>query len=235
MTGRMGDAKRFPLLLGGPRSRADRVQDGERCEQARDDTDEHRGACADERDESDREQRAADRTEVVHRPLESVSTAVRLGRDDIGEQRVARRDAQPTRRPSGRAQDTDLPGRGCDPDQRREDGGRRVAPERGAAPPIGVVRECTAAEAGDAGAAVGDPLDQSERGCGRAERRAQEGGQQRGWHLVTKIGQEAGAPDPGNTVSEPAALGCARHRARAHLSSLRGPPRQRAASNRASF
>jgi len=139
------DAKRLPLLLGGPRSRADRVEDRERREQARDDAHEHRVACAGERHESERKQRAADRAKVVHRPLEAVGAPIRLGRHDIGEQRVARRDAQPTRRPSGCPQNTDLPGCGCDTDQRREDCGRGVAAERGAAAAIGVVRERAAA------------------------------------------------------------------------------------------
>ena len=62
----------------------DRVHDRKRREQARDDRYQDRGANADDRDEREREQRAEDRAEVVHRPLEPVRAAVDARRHDVG-------------------------------------------------------------------------------------------------------------------------------------------------------
>jgi hypothetical protein len=111
----------------------------------------------------------------------------------------------------------------CNADERREDGRRDVAAERGAATTIAVVGERAAAQAGDAGAAIGDPFDQTKRSRGRTERRGHEGLQKGRWHLITKIGEKAGATDAGNTASEPAPLGWVGHEVCAHLASLRAP------------
>ena len=52
-------------------------------------------AGADKRNERDREQRPADRAEVVHRAFEPVRATVGLRRHDVSEECVSRRDAQP--------------------------------------------------------------------------------------------------------------------------------------------
>ena len=52
-------------------------------------------ADADGGDERDGEQRAEDGSEVVHGALEAVGAAVGAGWDDVGEQGVAGRHAQP--------------------------------------------------------------------------------------------------------------------------------------------
>ena len=96
---------------------SDRVDDCECGEQAGDDREQDRGAHADQADEREREQRAADRAEVVHRAFESVRAAVDGGRDDVCEQRVARRDAESAGGPRAGAQDRDLPDGGGGADQ----------------------------------------------------------------------------------------------------------------------
>ena len=185
---------------------ADRVDDRERREEAGDDADEHRGADADERDEEAREERAADRAEVVHHPLEPVRLPVDVLRDDVGEERVACRHAEPSRRPGSGAEDADLPDPGRDADQRREDGGRGVAADRASPAPLGVVGKRAAGEACDTGAAVGDPLDQPERTRGRAERRRQEAREKRRRDLVPDVGEETRASDAGDTAGQPRPL-----------------------------
>ena len=106
------------MRTGGARARsgcggvADGVDDRGGGEQAGDDRQADRGADADERDQGEREQRADDRAEVVHRPLEPVGAAVGLGGDDVGQQRVAGGYPEPARGPGAGAQHADLPGAG---------------------------------------------------------------------------------------------------------------------------
>ena len=98
------DADRLVLADGELRGVADGVDDRQSGEQPGDDREQDRGAHADQADEPDREQWPADRAEVVHRALEPVGAAVGGGGDDVGQQRVARRDAQPSGRPRAGAQ-----------------------------------------------------------------------------------------------------------------------------------
>jgi hypothetical protein len=71
-----------------PRGGADGVNDCGHREQTGNDREEDRTADSDERDEGEREQRPADRAEVVHRPLVPVGTPERTRRHHIGKERV---------------------------------------------------------------------------------------------------------------------------------------------------
>ena len=186
---------------------ADRVDDRERGEQAGDDREQDRGAHADQPDERDREQRAADRAEVVHRALEPVGAAVDGGGDDVGEQRVAGRDAQPAGGPRAGAQDR-RPARRW---WRRRSGRRgprwwRSRRPRSSAGARGIVGRGATGEVRGAREAVGDPLDHPERRGGRVQRARQQAGQQRGRDLVPEIGEQAGDADPANARCQPAGL-----------------------------
>jgi hypothetical protein len=95
----------------------DGVDDRQSGEQAGDDRQQDRRAHPDRSDEGERDQWAADRAEVVHRALEAVGAPVGAGRHDLGQERVARGDAQAACRPGGGAQHPDLPDASRDADQ----------------------------------------------------------------------------------------------------------------------
>ena len=82
---------------------------------------------ADDGDECERQQGPADRTEVVHRPFEAVGPAIGACRDDVGQERVPSRNADPSRHPGSGAEDADLQGSSREADRRGEDRRRRVA------------------------------------------------------------------------------------------------------------
>ena len=68
-------------------------------------------------DQTEGEQRADDRAEVVHGPFEAVGPAVCGGGYDVGQQGVAGRDAEAARGPRTRSQQRNLPDLGGDADQ----------------------------------------------------------------------------------------------------------------------
>ncbi|MDX6718449.1 MAG: hypothetical protein QOJ63_703 [Solirubrobacteraceae bacterium] len=183
------DAQRAALLDARARRAADRVQDRRDREQARNDRQLDRSPHAARGDERERQQRAADGAQVVHRALEAVGAPVRGGRHDVRQQRVARRDAQPARCPRAGAQHPHLPRRGGRADQARQHRGRRVAADGGGLPSLRIVGERAAREARGAGEAVRDTLDDAERRGGCAERARQQARQQRRRDLVAEVGQ----------------------------------------------
>ena len=119
----------------------------ERREQTRHDRDEHRRAHVEDRDQRDREQGTHDRAEVVRRALEPVGPPVRLGRHDVGEDRVAARTAHPARSPGAGSQHEHLPRRRREPDAAREHRGRHVAADRDLRAALRVVGERAAGRA----------------------------------------------------------------------------------------
>jgi hypothetical protein len=158
----------FALLRS--RDVADGVDDRRDGEKAGDDGEEDGCADAHRSDQGEREQRAADRAEVVHRALEPVRAPVRTWRHDVGQQRVADRNSKPPRRPRPGTQHPDLPRRSGDTNKARQHGRGGVAADRGRAPAVRVVGERAAREPRGAREAVGDALDGAERSGGRAER-----------------------------------------------------------------
>ena len=99
-------------------------------------------------------------------PARSRRRARRRSGDDVGQQRVARRDAQAARGPGAGAQDGDLPGRRGDADQAGQHRRGGVAADRGRPAPVRVVGERTAAEPRRARQAVGDALDHPSAAAG---------------------------------------------------------------------
>ena len=153
------------MLTDGRQGRmADRVDDRDRGEKTRDDREQDRGAHADQSDERDREQRATDRAEVVHRALETVGAAIDRGRDYVGEQRVARRDPQPARRPGTRAQHCHLPCGAGSADQPGEHRRGRVAADRDRASAARVIGKRAATEPSSPSQTICDPLNHPKRG-----------------------------------------------------------------------
>ena len=174
------------------------VDDRQRRQEARHDREQDRRAHVERSHEGERERRPCHSTEVVHHPLESVSTTVCLGRNGIGKQRVASGDAEPASGPSPCTKEADLP-RGCrNPNASRQDCRSRVATNRNVASPLRIVCEPSANEAGDTSQAIRQSLDKPEHDCGRAERLGKETWQKRGCHLVAQVGEEARGPDPSN-------------------------------------
>ena len=145
---------------------ADGVHDGGRGEQAGDDRQGDGGAGADQADQGQGEQGAGDGAQVVHGPLEPVGPAVHSGRDDVGQQGVAGRDAQAAGGPGASAEDADLPDGGGGTDQAGEHRGGGVAGDRLGAAALGVVGNGAAGQPGRAGQPVGDAFDEAE-GVGR--------------------------------------------------------------------
>jgi hypothetical protein len=168
---------------GGP----DRCQHREGGEQARDDRGEDRRANVERGDEAEREQRPADRSQVVERALESVRAPVRARLHHLGEQRVPGRPAQAPSDPRAASQDANLPRGSRRADQRREHGRRGVPADRRRAAASRVVGQGASREPGRSAEAVGNALDQPERGGRRAERRGEEARQERGRNLVAEI------------------------------------------------
>ncbi len=93
----------LPSLRGG------RFPDPEDDEQHREDRGddrhpEHRAHVVGERDhQADREDRTDERTDGVHRLAQAKGPAAQRGGGDVGDQRVARRTAQPLADPVGKA------------------------------------------------------------------------------------------------------------------------------------
>ena len=113
-------------------------------EESGDDGQGDRPACDDRCDESDRGERSEDGGEVVHGPFEAVGAPVRVGGDDVGEERCAGWDSQSTASPRSGAQDSDLPHCGRRSDGRGEHGRCGVAADGEGASAFGFVGECTA-------------------------------------------------------------------------------------------
>ena len=178
-----------------------------RGEQARDDRQSDRPADADRRDQAEGEERPDDRAEVVHRPLEAVGPSV--GARPARRRPAGRCGPGPgARGPSRlrRAGSRPATPRSAAPISRRQHGGGRVAADRHRPTAVGIIGERPATEAGHAGQAVGDALDQAQRRRGRTERRREQARQQRRWHLVPDIGEQARRPDPSNTRRQPGRL-----------------------------
>jgi len=124
------------------------------------------------------------------------------GRDDVGQQGVAGRDAQAAGGPGAGAEHGDLPDGGGGADEAGQDGGGGVAADGlGAAAP-GVVGDGAAGQPGHAGEAVGDAFDEAEGGGRSAEGGGEQAGQQGGGDLVADVGQEAGRADAGHPGPE---------------------------------
>ena len=135
---------------------------------------------------AEREQRPADRAEVVHHPLEAVGAPVRLGRRRIGEERVPRRDPQPSRGPRAHPEERHLQQRRRGSDQPRENRDARVAADRRRPPPGRIVCEGSSEESRDPREAVGDALDDAEGGR-RASERGDEPRKERGRDLMPEV------------------------------------------------
>jgi hypothetical protein len=196
--------QRSPLALLGAGSVADGVDDGQGGEQAGDDGQGDGGAGADQADQAEGEQRAGDGAEVVHGPLEPVGPAVDAGRDDVGQQGVARRDPQAPGGPGASPQDADLPHGGGHPDEAGEDGGGGVAAHGLGAAALGVVGDGPPGEAGGAGQPVGEAFDEAEGGGGGAQGGGEQVGQEGGGDLVADVGKEAGRADARHPWPQPA-------------------------------
>jgi hypothetical protein len=142
---------------------------------------------------------ASDGAKVVHGPLEPVGPAVDAGRDDVGQQGVAGRDAQPAGGPGAGPQDAELPDGGGGPDEAGEHrGGGGVAGDCLGAAAVEVVGDGAAGQPGRSCEAVGDAFDEAEGGGGGAEGDGEEVGEQGGGDLMADVGQEAGRADPGH-------------------------------------
>ena len=185
---------------------ADGIDHGQGGQQAGNDRQGDGRADPDQADQAEGEQRTDDGTEVVHGPLEPVGPPVHTGWDDVGEQGVAGRDAQPAGGPGAGPEHGDLPDAGGRADQAGEDGGSGVAADGLGAAALGVVGDSSTSQAGRAGEAVGDAFDEAEGGGGGAEGGGEEVGEQGGGDLVADVGQEAGRADPGYPWAEPALL-----------------------------
>lgn len=148
---------------------------------------------------AEREQRPADRAEAVHRALEPVGPDVRVGGDQVGEQRVSGRYLQAAGRPRRPAQHTGPHDRRRGADQTRQHRGRGVAADRNRLAPLGVVGQRAADEASRPGQALGAALDEPERGRRSPERSGHEPRHQRGGHLVTHVGKKTRRPDTPHT------------------------------------
>ena len=151
-------------------------------------------ADAEQRDEREREQRPADRAEVVHRALEAVGAPVGGGGHDVGEQRVAGGHAQPARGPRRRRAgrrpatrcvatpiETARARRSSRSRRRRRCGGGRGS--SASAPPASRAAPASPSEM---------PSISAERRGGGAERAGEEARQQRGRDLVPEVGEQAG-------------------------------------------
>jgi hypothetical protein len=108
---------------------ADRVDDRDHREQARNDRKHDRRAGAEQCHQGYGEQRSDDRPKIVHRAFKAVGAAVDGGGDGVGEQRVSSRDAQAATKPRPGTQHADLPCSGGDADQAGEDRRARIASE----------------------------------------------------------------------------------------------------------
>lgn len=143
-----------------PGGRANRDDDRNDGEQARDDREEDRRPNPDEPNEREREQRPADRSKIVHGPLEPVRPTVGACRNDIGQERVPGGNAQTTRCPATGPKQRDLPDGRRKPDRCGEDGSGRVSCDRCISAPVGVVCKWATGKSRYAGKAVGKTFDQ---------------------------------------------------------------------------
>jgi hypothetical protein len=123
---------------------ADGVHDRPGRQQTRNDRQRDRPPHPDQRDEGERQQRADDRAEVVHRALEAVRAAIGGGRNAVGEQGVARRHPQAAGQPRPGPQHADLPDRRGGRDAGRQRRGGGVAADRDLTPADRVVGQGTA-------------------------------------------------------------------------------------------
>jgi hypothetical protein len=161
--------QRLPLALLGPWGVADRIDDGGRGQQPRDDRQGDGGADPDQADQGQGEQGASDGAQVVHGPLEPVGPAVHAGGDDVGQQGVAGRDAQAPGDPGAGSEHAHLPDAGGGADEAGEDGGGGVAADGLGAAAAGVVGDGAAGQPGRAGEAVREAFDEAEGGGGGAQ------------------------------------------------------------------
>ncbi len=171
--------------------------------QAGDDRQQDGLAHPDGRHQREREQRAADRAEVVHGALEAVGAPVGRRRHGVGQERVSRRNPQTARHPGAGAKHPDLPCGARHPDEAREHRGDGVAADGGRPALRRVVGQRTPRELRDAGQAVGDALDQSQRRRRCPQGARQEAGKQRGGDLVPEVGEQARRPDAAHRGREP--------------------------------
>jgi hypothetical protein len=186
---------------------ADGVHDGGRGEQARDDRQGDGGADPDQADQAEGEQGAGDGPQVVHGPLEPIRPPVDGGREDVGQQGVAGRDAQAAGGPGPGPEHADLPDGGGRPDEAGEDGGGGVAGDGLGAAAARVVGDGPAGQPGRSGQPVGDAFDEAEGGGRGAQGGGEQVGEQGGGDLVADVGQETGRADPGHARPEPALRG----------------------------
>ena len=127
----------------------DGVDDGDGSGEARDRRQADGGTGPERGDETDRQQRADDGTEAVHRPLEAVGPAVGPRFDDIGEQRVAGWHVQTVGGPRTGTKETDLPRGDSSASRSTEHSGRRVAADRDAATTARVIGQRATAHTSD--------------------------------------------------------------------------------------
>ena len=179
------------------------VGDGQRRPEAGDDREDDRAPHADERDEQQREERSDDRAEVVHHPLEAVGAAVGVAIDQVGEQGVPCRPADPraTHAPVRRIPTCN--GVTANP----------IALERTAVavyPPIATVRRRCGSSASAPPASLAAPAIpsatpsiSSEGRGGSAEGRGQEAREERGGVPRPGVGEEARQPDGARRRREP--------------------------------
>ena len=186
---------------------ADGIDDGQGGQQPRDDRQTDGGADPDQADQAECEQGTGDGAQIVHRPLEPIRPPIDGGGDDVGQQGVAGRDAQPARGPGAGPEHGDLPDTGGGADKAGEHRGGGVAADGLGAAAAWVVGDGPTGQPGHAGQPVRDALDEAEGGSGGAQGRSQQVGQQGSGDLVADVGQEASRADAGYARPEPALLG----------------------------
>ncbi len=160
------------------------------------------------RDERERgEDRSHHRPRVVHRPLEAEGPAPVLPRHDRGEERVARRAADPLSDAIGEAHREDVGGGRGEGDERPRERGERVPRDHERLAPGPAVGQAARGDLEGRRHRLGDALDDAEEGGARPKRAGEERGDERVDHLAARVGEEADEAERADRAGERRAHG----------------------------
>jgi hypothetical protein len=140
---------------------SNRVDDCQRCKQPRNDRNRNGSTDSNNCHQAKSQERATNSPQVIHGSLKPVGPAICTRWDDIGKQRISSWNPKATRCPGSDAKERDLPDCRTQTDERSEDSGRRVAPNRDRAPATWIIGDCPTAKASDPCSAIRQTLDQT--------------------------------------------------------------------------